>query len=315
MKDKEIKAHLTNFISQIKEDRNPYTNPRFHYQAPRMVKHRWNIWGLDVELHELKHYVEKGANVWIPPQDPSKPCILLLAHHDTVPNCAGIDDNGSGMAILDFLAYYSSLHKSKFNIAFAMVDWEEGDPRIWKVFEEWSKITEISWADLTDVDKEVHYKYQNYLHKHIQEITSFTGTTKLVEFLDKQNIQVECVLNFEAVGYTSETQRWPEGIPVMAEKGDFIALIGNMLTEPWIEKLIPHADKGYFIPLIVPMNGKSLPDTRRSDHAVFWDKHIPAVLITDTANFRSPHYHKSSDEEVDFDFMAKLARAMIDFLF
>jgi Zn-dependent M28 family amino/carboxypeptidase len=37
------------------------------------------------------------------------------------------------------------------------------------------------------------------------------------------------------------------------------------------------------------------PDLLRSDHAPFWDKDIPAVLVSDTANFRNPHYHTEQD--------------------
>jgi hypothetical protein len=49
------------------------------------------------------------------------------------------------------------------------------------------------------------------------------------------------------------------------------------------------------IPLVVPGRGELLPDTRRSDHAAFWDHDYPAVMLTDTANFRNPHYHRPSD--------------------
>ncbi|HEY5626347.1 MAG TPA: M28 family peptidase, partial [Nitrospira sp.] len=47
--------------------------------------------------------------------------------------------------------------------------------------------------------------------------------------------------------------------------------------------------------LAVPGRGEALPDVRRSDHAAFWDAGYPAVMLTDTANFRNPHYHQPSD--------------------
>ncbi|MEU9861168.1 M28 family peptidase [Streptomyces sp. NPDC047971] len=33
----------------------------------------------------------------------------------------------------------------------------------------------------------------------------------------------------------------------------------------------------------------------RSDHAAFWNARIPAVMLTGTANFRNPHYHRPTD--------------------
>jgi Zn-dependent M28 family amino/carboxypeptidase len=51
-----------------------------------------------------------------------------------------------------------------------------------------------------------------------------------------------------------------------------------------------------------------VPDFYRSDHAPFWSRGFAAVMLTDTANFRSPHYHRPSDtiETVDTAFAAKV---------
>ena len=66
-----------------------------------------------------------------------------------------------------------------------------------------------------------------------------------------------------------------------------------------------------FLP--VPFRGRLLPDTRRSDHASFWDLGYPALMITDTANMRNPHYHRASDriETLDIRFLAGVCRGII----
>ena len=53
-----------------------------------------------------------------------------------------------------------------------------------------------------------------------------------------------------------------------------------------------------------------LPVLKRSDHAPFWERHIPAVMWTDTAEFRNPHYHLVSDtpETLDYEFLGNVAR-------
>jgi Zn-dependent M28 family amino/carboxypeptidase len=60
--------------------------------------------------------------------------------------------------------------------------------------------------------------------------------------------------------------------------------------------------------LVVPGNGEKLPDTRRSDHTSFWEQGFPAVMLTDTANFRNPHYHRSTDtlDTLNLDFIASV---------
>lgn len=55
------------------------------------------------------------------------------------------------------------------------------------------------------------------------------------------------------------------------------------------------------------------PDLSRSDHAPFWRENIPAIFISDSANFRYPHYHTGSDtvDQLDFDFMEKIAQTSL----
>ncbi len=309
MDDHEIRKHLEIFISQINTDRNPYTAPVNHREIPKRIIRRWKLWGQNAELHDLTHYNNKGINLWIPPRDLEKPCILLLAHHDTVPNCPGVDDNGSGMALLDFLVFYFAFNEARLNIAFAMVDWEESDPRLWKIFEKWSN--GLEWSDMTEIDRDTHYNFRNYLHKHLEDIGTFLGTRKLYDFIKNKEIKIEAVLNFETVGYTGDMQRMPKGVPIQPDKGDFIALIGNMTSQYLIENIMRTSSEGYYLPFVVPMNGRSIPDTRRSDHSVFWDDNIAAIMITDTANYRNPHYHMETDTELDYDFMVELCRSMI----
>lgn len=67
------------------------------------------------------------------------------------------------------------------------------------------------------------------------------------------------------------------------------------------------------ISLEVPGNGSLAPDLRRSDHAPFWDKNIPALMITDGANFRNPYYHTPNDKSVhlNYTFMQQVIGAAL----
>jgi hypothetical protein len=63
--------------------------------------------------------------------------------------------------------------------------------------------------------------------------------------------------------------------------------------------------------MVVPGAGEALPDSRRSDHASFWDEGYRAIMITDTTNFRSPHYHLPGDtmETLNIPFAGQVCRA------
>jgi len=51
----------------------------------------------------------------------------------------------------------------------------------------------------------------------------------------------------------------------------------------------------------------------RSDHAPFWKAGIPAVMWTDTSEFRNHHYHQATDtpQTLDYDFLRAVAQVLI----
>ena len=58
---------------------------------------------------------------------------------------------------------------------------------------------------------------------------------------------------------------------------------------------------------------KLLPVLQRSDHAPFWGAGIPAIMWTDTAEFRNKHYHQSTDtpDTLDYDFLRRVSQILI----
>jgi len=56
-----------------------------------------------------------------------------------------------------------------------------------------------------------------------------------------------------------------------------------------------------------------VPDLRRSDHTPFWLADIPALMITDGANFRNPNYHSERDvlDSLNFTFMSQVVQASV----
>ncbi|RYE89923.1 MAG: M28 family peptidase, partial [Myxococcales bacterium] len=56
-----------------------------------------------------------------------------------------------------------------------------------------------------------------------------------------------------------------------------------------------------------------LPDLGRSDHLPFWRARLPAVLWTDTAEFRNPHYHRATDrpDTLDYGFLREVSSLLL----
>src|SRR5205814_2142611 len=101
------------------------------------------------------------------------------------------------------------------------------------------------------------------------------------------------------------------------EHGDFIGVVGLSGMPAAADAL--RAAKPYVpaLPVAILQVPKPalllLPDLSRSDHAPFWLAGIPAVMITDTANFRNPHYHRKTDTitTIDFDFATKVSELVV----
>lgn len=131
---------------------------------------------------------------------------------------------------------------------------------------------------------------------------------------------IRLMISLEMLGYcdrTPHSQKYPSPLQYFyPTHGDFIALIGNWRSSLNLLKMtfslrrsgvptqfLPAGDRGLFLPMI-----------RRSDHAPFWDLGYPAILVTDTAELRNPHYHQPSDrlETIDLNFLTSVCAGLAE---
>ncbi|MBD2385478.1 M28 family peptidase [Cylindrospermum sp. FACHB-282] len=199
-----------------------------------------------------------GVNIFAERQgtDKASGAILVAAHYDTVAFSAGADDNASGVAVVLEVARLFASGSLPQTLQLAFFDKEEAGLLGSRAF----------------VNKATHL----------------------------QNLRGVIVMDM--VGYACYTvgcQQYPAGLPVTppSDKGDFLAVIGDAEHLPLLnafensEQNLPPVLK-----LPIPFKGLLTPDTLRSDHAPFWYQGVGAVLVTDTANLRTPHYHQPSDK-------------------
>ena len=101
-------------------------------------------------------------------------------------------------------------------------------------------------------------------------------------------------------------------------RADFIAALGDSASAPSL-KHFEAAGAAIAQPAFgIELSGMTrvlLADAARSDHASFWLAGYPGMLITDTANFRNPHYHCGVGQDgpatLDYDFLNKVASIVI----
>ena len=201
---------------------------------------------------------DSGINLYAerPGTDPDAGAILVGAHYDTVERSPGADDNATAVAA---------------TLEVARVLGNLPTPRTLKVVffdqEEAGLVGSFAWVDQPG--------FTDHLH----------GAVIL-----------------EMLGYACHTdgcQSYPPILPFTPSttRGDFIAVIGDQGHPELIDSFVQVAqsDRPPVLTLPVPLLGPLTPDLLRSDHAPFWSKGIGAVMVTDTANFRNPHYHQPTD--------------------
>ena len=160
------------------------------------------------------------------------------------------------------------------------------------------------------------------------------GSSKWVEKAQKEGKEIIGVINLETIGYTSKKKHsqylpplvspliFPSyKVNLMQLKGNFISIIGDKNSKILAKEFSKQCRRKqiklpYFrmrLPLKFETLAKRFGDTLRSDHAPFWRVDIPALMITDTANFRYPYYHTEADtiDKLDFDFIRKVTQATI----
>jgi hypothetical protein len=160
------------------------------------------------------------------------------------------------------------------------------------------------------------------------------GSSAYADLIVQQKIPILGLINLETIGYTSDkphSQSFAPGTSLdMFEtfridseimKGDFVLVIGDDNSETLARSYFANAKQEDIdvpsvlisMPLKFEALKQSFPDLLRSDHAPFWKYDIPALMITDTANFRNPHYHTRSDtiDTLDFDFMVKVCQTTL----
>ncbi|MBI4339043.1 MAG: M28 family peptidase [Chloroflexi bacterium] len=241
--------------------------------------------GLSVSGHTFTYEGRLGINLIARKEGAGALAPLLLcAHYDTVQGSPGADDNASGLAALLECARLLAPLSLGRTVDFVALDMEERQP------EGEGLVGSRAFA------------------RDVAPARRYAG-----------------VYTLEMVGFTSGpgTQRMPPGFPLLFPSayqrvaaggfaGDALAVVTRRSDAALAQSLARaarHPLAGLEMVLLeIPEGAVLPPELFRSDHASFWAAGIPAVLLTDTADFRNPHYHSSGDtpDTLDYGFLAKV---------
>ena len=273
-----LKQRLENHLQEVARERDPYMATAGHFFVQGYIRRQLAQWG-SVEIHtfEVRGKSCKNLILNLPAsaknQKADLPPILIGAHYDGVPGTVAADDNATGVAVLLEFARSFAQKPARYPLRLVAIDMEE---------------------------------------------YGLLGSANYAALLREQKQALRLMISLEMLGYRDSTpgsQKYPFPLELFyPNRGDFIALIGNLKTLGDLINLSKSIHK-VGIPsqwLPAPNRGLLVPQTRLSDHAPFWDQGYPAMMVTDTAFMRNPHYHKSSDTiaTLDLDFLTGVCEGL-----
>jgi len=131
-----------------------------------------------------------------------------------------------------------------------------------------------------------------------------------------RNDPIVAMLSLETIGYYSErpdSQHYPFPIGLLyPSRGNFLGFVGDLGSRSLVRAAIGAFRKAEPF----PSEGAALPATFPgidwSDHWSFRQAHYPAIMLTDTALYRDPNYHRASDrpEQLNYDALARVTRGV-----
>lgn len=269
-------AELRKRLERISGERSPFSSSRHLAAVADYIEREFESCGLSVENDAFSYWGRSYRNViGRLGSARSSPLIIVGAHFDSVEGSPGADDNASGVAVLLEAARVLSASKLRTRVLFCAFNLEE---------------------------------------------LNMIGSTHFAKKLKAAGAEIRAMVSLEMVGFTSAEagrQRYPVGLRwFYPDRGDFVGVIGNWRSSLLLRQFSRLLGQVRGLPvetLTVLGNGFLIPQVRLSDHSPFWDLGYPALMITDTAFFRNPHYHGPSDtvETLDLDFMAKVCQGVV----
>jgi hypothetical protein len=142
------------------------------------------------------------------------------------------------------------------------------------------------------------------------------GSLRYAQALAAQNERVVAMYSLETLGYYSDkpgSQQYPGPFGMMfPDRANFIAFVGMLGSRPLVRETVRSFRSHTAFPTIGGVAPASLEGIGWSDHWAFAEQGFPAVMITDTALFRYPHYHQPTDtpDKVDVEKLARVVKGI-----
>jgi hypothetical protein len=210
---------------------------------------------------------------------PGGPAIVVVgAHYDSVAGCPAANDNGSGVAATLALARRFARCEPSRTLRFVFFVNEEPP-----------------WFQTDDM-----------------------GSLRYARRCRERNEEIVAMISLETLGYYTEQPEsqeypaWPLRW-IYGDTGNFVGFVGNLTSRHLVREALGVFRKHARIPSHGIALPAAVPGVDWSDHWSFYRCGYDAIMVTDTAPFRYPHYHKRTDtpKQLNYGEFAKVVAALV----
>jgi len=279
--DRQLPADLNAHVVAVASEEHNAGHPEALERSARYIEATLSGLGYAVSRQEFETEGVKVRNLEVRRAAPgagNARLIVIGAHYDSAQGAVGADDNGSGVAALLELARLLKSVQPAEGLEMRLVFYVN---------------EELPWFATEKMGSLVH-----------------------ASGLAREGREVVAMLSLETIGWYSDaqgSQRYPFPFNLLyPSTGDFIGFVANPRSRSLLHRVIGSFRRHAAFPSEGAVGLESIAGVSWSDQWAYWTFGWPAVMVTDTAPFRYPHYHTLRDtpDKLDYERLARVVQGL-----
>ncbi len=276
--ERDLAARLRGHVMTIASKPHNIGHPAGYAAAIAYIERELVGQGYTVTRQAFDAGLAVNLEAVIEPRSASAPTLVVGAHYDSARGAPGANDNGSGTAALLELARMLADLRGKADVRIRLVFFANEEPPFFK--------------------------------------TDRMGSLVYARALAEKRQKPDAMFSLETLGFYRDqpgSQHYPFPLGALyPDTGNFVAFVGTTSARPLVRKAVREFREVAQFPSVGGTAPGFVQGIDWSDHWSFGEIGVPALMITDTAPFRYPHYHtlKDTPDKLDYDRLARVTMGL-----
>lgn len=274
----DLAKRLRRHVEAIAREPHNMGHPEALERAAQYIEKTLKGFGYQVYTQPFDDGHARNIEVSLVPDDGPGPSLVIGAHYDSAFTSPGANDNGSGVAALLELARLLADLQAETGFPIRLVFFANEEPPFFK--------------------------------------TERMGSRVYAERLRASGEEVRGMWSLETLGYYDDrpgSQRYPFPLDMLyPDTGNFVAFVGTTGSRGFVRASVAAFRAHAAFPSVGGTAPGFVQGIDWSDHWAFAQAGFPALIITDTAPFRYPHYHSQRDtpDKLDYALLARVVTGL-----